>query len=158
MGFYFQNYNGITGWNLDISYNIRADSSGSLGSILASGVGQNLVAVDSGLPWCCGGGNAYLVTFNLQSPFNATGGTTYWLELTGASGSAPDAWWVTANANSTHTGYSNFGGGYQDVGQQFAFFLTDTPFASGVPEPSSYALVLGGLSFLGCMAVRRRTL
>ena len=65
VGFYFQNYNGIAGWNQDIQYAFLADSGGSPGSVLASGAGQNVVAVDSGQAWCCGGGNAYLVTFNL---------------------------------------------------------------------------------------------
>ena len=94
VGFYFQNYNGIAGWNQDITYEFLTDNGGSPNTLLASGAGQNLVAVDSGQPWCCGG-NAYLVTFDLVNPFLASAGTPYWLRLSGATG-APSAWWVTS--------------------------------------------------------------
>lgn len=155
VGFYFQNYQGITDWNQDIIYAIRADSSGQPGTILATGAGQNLTAVDSGLPWCCGGGNAYLVTFDLVSPFSATGGTTYWLALGGATGFT-SAWWVTANPNSTATGlYSFSGGAWNDTGNQLAFYLTDTAHGSAaIPEPGTMALL--GLGLAGFAALRRR--
>src|SRR5436309_2229793 len=55
VGFYFQNYQGITGWNGIVDYAIYADSGGAPGLALAYGTAQNVVAVDSGLPWCCGG-------------------------------------------------------------------------------------------------------
>lgn len=69
VGFYFQNYRGITGWGYDISYIIRANENDLPGDILASGDGLNVNAVDSGLMWCCVGGTAWLVTFDLESPF-----------------------------------------------------------------------------------------
>jgi len=37
VGFYFQNYNGITGWDQQIDYGFFADASGSPGAQLASG-------------------------------------------------------------------------------------------------------------------------
>lgn len=86
VGFYFQNYSGITGWNQDIMYALFSDNAGVPGTLLASGPGQNLTAVDSDLPWCSGGGNAYLVTFDLVSPFSAQAGVTCWLGLGGATG------------------------------------------------------------------------
>ncbi|MEQ1884955.1 MAG: PEP-CTERM sorting domain-containing protein [Bryobacteraceae bacterium] len=153
VGFYFQNYNGIAGWNQDITYRFRADSAGQPGSVLASGSGQNLLAVDSGLPWCCGGGNAYLVTFDLTSAFVAAAGTTYWLELTGATGSV-NAWWVTAPSNGTSLGFYNIGSGYENSNNQFAFFLSDTPTGSQVPEPSSVVLSSLGLIAVGALRIR----
>jgi len=150
VGFYFQNYQGITGWNQDINYSIRANASGAPAASLASGAGMNLVAVDSGLPWCCAGGNAWLVTFDLATPFNATGGVTYWLELSGATGSE-SAWWVTANLNSTALGRHGTAGGALTLTEyQFAFYLDDA--ASGptqIPEPASIGLVgAGGLALM----------
>lgn len=155
VGFYFQNYQGISGWNLDITYRFLADNSGAPGSVLDSGVGQNLVAVDSGLPWCCGGGNAFLVTFDLQNGFAATGGTRYWLELSGSTGNTTNAaWWVTADPNGTPTGYSNTGSTF-NTGQQFAFFLTDTQFGgSQIPEPGSAIMSALGLLALGGLRLR----
>jgi hypothetical protein len=147
VGFYFQNFFGITGWNQDISYNLYADDGGLLGILLASGTGQNVVATDSGLPWCCGG-NAYLVTFNLQSAFAATANTTYWLELTGATGPAGDAYWVTADANATNSGLT---GGFP-AETEFAFYLTDDEL-SAVPEPSTLGIV--GLGVLALPLLRR---
>lgn len=147
VGFYFQNFQGITDWNQDINYNLYADDSGLLGILLASGAGQNVVATDSGSPWCCGG-NAYLVTFNLQSAFAAAAGTTYWLELTGASGPAGDAYWVTTDANSTNSGVV----GGSPTGYEFAFYLTNDEL-SAVPEPSTLGIV--GLSVLALPMIRR---
>lgn len=146
VGFYFQNYNGITGWNQDIQYAFLADNGGTPGSVLASGAGQNVVAVDSGQPWCCGGGNAYLVTFDLISAFNAVAGTPYWLRLGGATGPANSAWWVTSSG----TGASLPG---SSRGPEFAFYLNDSA-ASGVPEPGSLALL--GLGGSALALLRRR--
>jgi hypothetical protein len=161
VAFYFQNYQGITGWNQDIDYAFRADNGGApaAGPALASGSGLNVTAVDSGLPWCCqsqpGGENAYLVTFDLEVPFNATGGTMYWLELSGASGSATSAWWVTAGANSTEAGWHGSVGSMSfQSASQFAFALYDAPFGpSQVPEPATFALI--GLGGLALAALRR---
>lgn|GEM_PF-2503229 len=142
VGFYFQNYQGITGWENDISYIIRADESDVPGGILASGDGVNVNAVDSGSPWCCGGGNAWLVTFDLENPFQAVAGVTYWLELYGASGPSP--WWVTADPNGTLSGRTGAVGGItSSAGSEFAFYLEgeDSP---AVPEPSSMALLATG--------------
>jgi hypothetical protein len=151
VGFYFQNYSGITGWNQDIQYAFLTDNSGSPGTVLASGAGQNLVATDSGLPWCCGGGNAYLVTFDLVNPFNATAGTTYWLRLGGATGSNNSAWWVTSNGTA-----SSIAGSSRPGSPEFAFYLSDDTNVSGVPEPGSLALLGLGGSVIALM--RRRAM
>jgi len=165
IAFYFQNYQGITGWSQDVDYAFRADNGGAPagGPALASGSGMNVTVIDSGLPWCCpgepGGDNAYLVTFDLESPFNAAGGTTYWLELSGATSSNGSAWWVTAPGNATPRGWSGSVGdtNYQTE-YQFAFALYDAPFGPGqVPEPSTFALFgLGGLAFAALRRLDRK--
>lgn len=80
-----------------------------------------------------------------QNPFSATGGTRYWLELTGATG-GPAAYWITAPGNATPKGYSN---GINQTDYQFAFYLTDTAQAQK-PEPATGSLL--GLACLGCSA------
>lgn len=143
--FYFQNYNGITDWNLDIDYTFSSDVNAS--SVLASGEGQNLTAVDSGQPWCCGGGNAYQVDFELETAFVAQAGTTYWLGLSGASG-APSAWWVTTdfvNGNSNRSG------------QDFAFSLSADDDLAPIPVPASLPLIASGLFGLAAIGRRRKS-
>jgi len=145
VAFYFQNYNGITGWNQDITYSFYNDNLGSLGSLIASAAGVNVNAVDSGLPWCCGGGNAWLVNFDLASTVTLSAGH-YWLGLTGASGPTP--WWVTTSGITGYNGrYNN-----SQLGYDFAFSLNDEVQPQNVPEPSTLAIF--ALSLMG-LAARR---
>jgi hypothetical protein len=146
VGFYFKN-NSSSGWDQSLSYAIIANSSGPFGSVLASGAPLNLTQEDSGLPWCCGG-NALLVTFDLQSPFSAGAGVRYWLQLSGAG---DQSWWVTADANGTPTAW--YGGAPTRV--QMAFYLNDDASTGGdVPEPAS--MLLTGVGALALLLFRRR--
>jgi len=129
IGFYFQNYNGITGWNQDIDYNFYSSNS----TLIASGTGQNVVAVDSGLNWCCGGGNAWLVIFNLESTLSLTSGD-YFLGLTGATSSNNSAWWITSNGHN-----------------EFAFYLEGN--TSPVPVPPAVWLL--GTGLIGLIGIKK---
>lgn len=154
--FYFQNYNGITDWNQDVTYNIWDARVG--GNLLATGAGLNVTPVDSGLPWCCGGGNAWTVDFDLSAGFVAAPGQTYWLGLTGATGSG-SAWWVTAD---TVNGNSSVDGQVLDI--DFAFSLSDdgdppVPPIPAEPVPAANTLALAILILLlataGFITMRR---
>ena len=142
VGFYFQNYNGVSGWDQQVSYNIFSDAGNQPGAMMAGGSAQNVTAVQSAFNWCCGG-KAWLVEFDLASDFVADAGTTYWLQLTGAGGPSP--WWVSADAGNGVVGSS---GSWYSTGLNFAFTLS-TPSDGTVPEPTSLLLTGGALAALG---------
>lgn len=151
VGFYFQNYNGIAGWDQAVTYTIRADSGGAPGTALVSSSALNVTPTLSTFPWCCGGGNAWLVEFDLAADFTASAGTNYWLELSGAGGPSP--WWVTASPAGAGNGYtSNF-----QNNTEFAFYLDDQRIGQAVPEPASLALAALGLFGLGMSRRQKST-
>jgi hypothetical protein len=154
VAFYFDNGNGITGWNQDLTYEILSDNAGVPGTSLVSGSAQHLVAVDSGLVSCCNPDDAFLVTFDLEAPFTAAAGTRYWLGLGGATGTGGN--WLAALDDTTLSGYNGTAGHLtagDNTGLQFAFSLFDDPLTAA-PEPASFVLIGCGLGALGL--VRRR--
>ena len=148
--FYFQNYNGITGWGQDITYSFYNDNSGSIGSLIATGNGQNVTPVDSGLAWCCGGGNAWSVNFDLASTLSLNTGH-YWLGLSGASGSNP--WWVTTSGISGYNGKVNG----SNTSYDFAFSLSGDVQSQDVPEPSTLAIFALGMIGLASRRFKKQS-
>jgi hypothetical protein len=149
VGFYFQDMLNLVDWSQDFNYAIYANDGGLLGALLASGSAQDVSAVDSGMPWCCGDEttpNAFLITFNLESAFGAAGGTTYWLELRNSLG-----FWITADPNGTNVARYNG----SSAESELAFHLTDHAFTAGshVPEPATIGIV--GLGVLALPLLRR---
>jgi hypothetical protein len=152
VGFYLQADAGIAGWSQSVNYAFMTDAGGVPGAVLASGAAQNVVATDSGLPWCCSSEHAYLVNFDLQNSFTANGGTTYWLQLSGATGTRGAIYWVTtAGGIGTNP---VFWEGQNSGGFQVAFNLSGTTLGTQTPEPTG--LALAGLGFVALALVRRR--
>jgi hypothetical protein len=150
VGFYFNNYDGISGWDGKISYGIYSDAGGNPGTLLSSGSGQNVQAVAGGFPWCCGNSTTELITFNLASGFLANAAQTYWLELGGAGGPSP--WWVTTGSGGDGNGHINGNNVHTDL----AYYLSGATM-SPVPEPETYAMLLAGLCLMGFMVRRKKS-
>jgi len=138
VGFYFNNFQGVTGWNHDITYNFYTGQTQASKQLISSGAGQNVTSVDSGQAWCgtCTGGNAWLVTFDLESTLSLAEGD-YWLGLTGATGTKYSFWAISGSSSK---------------GTDFAFHLdnesTSKPDTTTVPEPSPLPLLTLGLVLL----------
>jgi hypothetical protein len=145
------NTNGLlNNWDGGFQYYLFDDNSGNPGSVLATG-SVNPTVTDTGNTWCCGG-DIYLFAFNFGSAFNAAAGTTYHLGIhAGDSGNfnRDNIYWVTTNLNATSTGRESDGGTFNNWfnnGQEHAYYLTG---AGGVPEPATWALMIGGLGLAG---------
>jgi hypothetical protein len=153
VGFYYQNPNDNGNLNGAITFALFSDSGGAPGIFLASGGGQNVQTTDSGLPACCGLGNAFLATFDLPFDFVAAPGVTYWLALTGAGG-AQFFWLSSAHipANARFGPGPPINPGIPPT--DLAFFLTSD--VAAVPIPPAMALFATGLAGLGWLARRRK--
>jgi hypothetical protein len=143
----------------NFQYYIFADAAGTPGSVLASGSVTPTIT-DTGVPWPFGG-NTRLFAFNFNSIFNAAAGTTYWLGIHASSDFARDEiYWVTTAANATATGFESSGGTFNNWfnnGQEHAFYLEGARIGGAVPEPATWALMIGGFALAGAAARARRT-
>jgi PEP-CTERM motif-containing protein len=142
-------------WDGSFTYYLFADSGGSPGAVLASGSVSPTVAptgYTSITP-----GDTSLFTFDFNSPFDAAGGTTYWLGIHAAGdfNSIDGPYWSNTAGNGTSTGHESQGGtfdNWSDNGTEHAFYLTG--LVSGVPEPSTWAMIILGFGVAG-MGLRR---
>lgn len=133
-----------------ITYAIYNDSAGSIGSQLATGTVSGLASTFTGI--IIPGSNAKInaVQIDLVSAV-ALGAGTYWLELhEGPTLSTVDGtnigWILAANSGNAKQGLAANGLPTGTVNNELSFRLHDTTFAAtGIPEPSSIALLAAGL-------------
>lgn len=131
-----------------ISYAFYADSSGSLGSVIASGTVSGLTAVPTGS--IHSGSNAGMSVIDLDlTSLVALAAGTYWLELhEGPTLSTSDGtnigWELSAaSGGNAHQGLAANGLPSGNTGDELAFQLFDTPFhnTATVPEPGTFGLI-----------------
>lgn len=119
--------------------------------------------------------NKHVTFATLSNPFNTVSGQTYWAVLSvdaGATTSSDDFFWRCSCGDNSNCGSATYRGvpaasnvpfaqvSSSDQGtnwstssnEPFYLFLSD----SKIPEPSTYAAILGLLGFIGVIAVRAR--
>jgi len=96
----------------------------------------------------CGGA---ICTYSLALNFAAAAGTQYWLSIVPDVAFPPQWGWATGN-NGDSLAYQDFFGSRTALTADTAFTLTGT---TAVPEPATWALMLGGFGLAGA-ALRRR--
>ena len=153
-GVYFGGIEGIGGWDGSLQYFVFSNAGGQPGAALTGGSGLNATVTDSGVPFG-GGGNSYLLAFDFNSPFAASGGTTYWfgIHLSGDYAGQDGIYWTTTDPT-TGNGTESLGGtqdNWFNNGQEHAFYLV------AIPEPSTLASLGLGLAGLAALARRRRS-
>ena len=148
-GVYIGTVSDIAAWDGSFTYYIFSDSGGSPGAMLASGSVSPTVTPTGYSDLF---GNAYLFAFDLNSNFDASAGTTYWLGIHTAAdfSSFGDLFWANTAGNGTASGHESPGGTFNnwaDNGTEHAFYLTG--LTSGVPEPSTWAMMILGFGVAG---------
>jgi hypothetical protein len=147
-------YGGASVIGTPLHYDIFGDLGGSPGAILASGAAGGVTYANSGVSF--NGHTIYDVAFNFATPFSAAANTTYWLGIHETSAfNRVELYFATTNGNGTATGHESYQGTFDNWGsngQEHAFSLQ-----AGVPEPATWALMLGGFGLAG-VALRRRQL
>lgn len=138
------NFSGI------VTYAIYGDSSGSIGSQIATGTVTGLTSVFTGITHPGTFAKINSVSFNLVSAV-VLGAGTYWLELhEGPTLSTDDGtgigWELSANSGNAKQGLAVNGLPAGSVNSEFSFQLFDTAFgATATPEPATVMLMAAGL-------------
>lgn len=120
------------------------DAAGQPGSLL----GASLIPGDAGQT-CVGAVCSYSAAVN----FAVSGGSTYWLAIVPTVGFPPQWGWNTA-VGGNGIAYQDFFGARSPLVADAAFTLNGTTGA--VPEPASWALMIGGFALVGA-GLRRRS-
>ncbi|MBA2919554.1 PEPxxWA-CTERM sorting domain-containing protein [Sphingomonas sp. MAH-20] len=125
--------------------NFYADNAGQPGSSLATASipgngGESCVST--------------ICTYSVAVNFAAAAGTQYWLSIVPDVAFPPQWGWATGS-NGDGVAYQDFFGSRSRLTADLAFTLTGN---AAVPEPATWALMLGGFGLAGAALRRRRTL
>ncbi len=139
----------------NVTWQIYSNAAGSPGSMLFSG---NVVptAIVDGPPY---GGTTPTMRYDFALPNVGLGAGTYWFGLHNgplSNTGRAEFYWETTAANTTANDQEDvapFGDGFSPNGNEHAYTLYA---GSTVPEPSTYAMLGGGLVTLAGLARRRR--
>jgi|MudIll2142460700_1097286.scaffolds.fasta_scaffold43970_2 hypothetical protein len=149
--------NPVSVWDGTLQYFIFANNGGMPGTLLASGIGQNITTTDTGIPWGFGGNN-WLFEFDLQNPFNAAPGTEYWFGIHLSNNFDRDGiYWtqtndLPGNARESEGGTFNNWATSPPNGEERAYFLTGQ--SGEIPEPATMLLLASGL--IGILGLRKK--
>jgi hypothetical protein len=124
-----------------ININFYADSAGQPGSSLWS-----TVISGNGGESCTTGGPYPLCTYNVATNFFANGGTQYWLSVV-PDLAFPPQWGWAEGSGGDGVSYQDFLGSRSRLPHDMAFTLNGG--SPGVPEPSTWAMMLLGFGFVG---------
>lgn len=142
------------GWDGTLEYSIFYDAAGSPGALLTSGLGQNIATSDTGTDYSVY--DVFLFEFDLENPFAAAAGATYWFGVHMSSDFGLDfVYWAYAFGGNTHLSSGGTFDNWSPGARTVAFYLTGEPGGvSNVPEPTTISLL--GASLLGLIWTRRK--
>ncbi len=154
-GCYNPQVNGACGSSPSFTISVLSDTGGSgPGTVIASyGVGA---ADQTATGNTIAGPPTYAeYVYNAVFPaISLTPGTTYWFEITGTTGADETGFFgveTTSNPPDGAMAYQSFGNPPTMINASLALSLTN-----GVPEPSTWAMMLAGFAGLGFLAYRKR--
>jgi len=153
-------YDDFGPWDGTFEWSIYANApTGSPGNLLSSGNGSNVNVSNSGLIHSNGSVIREL-TFDLETPFDASAGINYWLgvHLAGDFNRVNVRWALSSVVGTGNHHFSSAGGpGLWFPGRgEFAFSLGDGVDVAPVPLPAAAWLFLTALGSMGVLGWRRK--